>query len=315
MKVAILGAGAFGKAIAHAILKNNYYVNIWTKVEKEVGDITDFFKNDFRGKFAVSTNIKEIICNCDLVFLIVPTTFIHDTIIELSDYIKPNQSICIASKGFDTKTGKFITHVINDILPNNNYAVISGPSFAIDILENKPVSMNIASSSRDLFKKVEDVLMNENISLSYTDDIIGVEICGACKNILAIGMGILSGMKASDSTKAAFFTKSINDINKIILGFQGNTNTIISLAGIGDIFLTCTSTKSRNFSFGYILGTKNHNKIKSYKQNNTIEGISSLQIIYHLLINKNLQIEFIEKLYSIVFKKQSPDILINLLTK
>ena len=158
--------------------------------------------------------------------------------------------------------------------------------------------------------KVLETLPNETLKLRVSKDIIGIQICGAIKNVIAIASGILMGLGYSNSTQAFLINESLHDIKDMIYYFGGNPKTILSFAGIGDLMLTCTSSKSRNFSFGYLIGsTKNRKKILKYLENNTVEGYNTLDTIYKMLKKKNINIELINCIYDIVYNEDNPNAL------
>ena len=144
------------------------------------------------------------------------------------------------------------------------------------------------------------------LKLQYTDDLIGTEICGSIKNVIAIGFGILDGAKFPESTKFLFLTDSIYEINKLIINLKGNKKTIMSYAGIDDIMMTCTSTKSRNHTLGYLIG-KNSSKeeIEKYKHNNTIEGLLTAKAIHNLCKEKNIELNICSTIYNILYKNDN----------
>ncbi len=312
MKVTLLGIGAFGRALSYPILVNGHHINIWTKVEQEVKEFNQYFKK-YKQQFIIFNDIKECIKETDIILIAVSTPYIHATILELKKVISNKQKIVVASKGLEPYTGDFISTFLNNELPDNAIGFISGPSFAIDILDDQIIHLDICSNEISLVNDIKLMLQNNFVFLSHNQDMIGMEICGACKNILAVGMGLVNGLGLSESTKATFFTKAIQDIQKIILYFNGKTDTIISLAGIGDIFLSCTSTKSRNYTFGLKLGQNNQLNIKEYQNAHTVEGVTSLELLYNKLINANIDLGFINFLYQIIFKEKEPTIMIDLL--
>ena len=152
---------------------------------------------------------------------------------------------------------------------------------------------------------------NTNIKLRETRDVIGIEICGSIKNVIAIASGILNGLGYPESTEAMFITESLHDIKNLIKALGGSKKTILSYAGFGDLLLTCTSYKSRNFTFGHIIGKREDKE--DYIKNNTIEGLYTLKSIYKLIKNKNVDMPIIDLIYDIVFKDKDPKYLSNFL--
>ena len=162
--------------------------------------------------------------------------------------------------------------------------------------------MALASKTKKAKEYVLNTLANDTLKLRPSKDMIGIQMCGSIKNVIAIASGILSGLGYSNSTQSFLINESLHDIKDIIKIFGGNPKTILSFAGVGDLMLTCTSTKSRNFSFGVIVGsTKDQNKINEYLATHTVEGYNTLEIVYKMLQKKGIEIELITTIYDIVY--------------
>jgi glycerol-3-phosphate dehydrogenase (NAD(P)+) len=191
---------------------------------------------------------------------------------------------------------------------------MSGPSFAIDMAKNNPVGLSLASHSKKAIKAIKDVLENDTLKLRETTDLIGVQICGSVKNIIAVAAGMLDGLGYPESTQSFLITEALNDIKNLIGALGGNPKTITSFAGVGDLLLTCTSTKSRNFTFGRVIGlgaTKEEKE--SHLKQNTVEGYYTLKSIYKLIKNKKIKMPIIDLIYKIVMNDEDPKLLISFL--
>lgn len=160
------------------------------------------------------------------------------------------------AKSIEQDTCLFLNDVLAKYIDTKNLCVISGGSFAIDIVSKMPVGLSVASKNENARKIVKEAFQNSHFKLRETDDIYGVEICSSIKNVIAIAAGILDGLNANESTKAMFITESLHDIKELVNKLGGDKKAILSFAGFGDILLTCTSPKSRNFSFGQILANQ-----------------------------------------------------------
>jgi len=173
---------------------------------------------------------------------------------EIKKYITKDQVVCIASKGIENNSCEFLSNIAHDILKIKNIAIISGGSFAIDMANNNPVALTIASKSAKARKLVKEAMNNDTLKLRESRDVIGVQICGSIKNVIALAAGMLDGMGYPESTQCFLITESIHDIKALIGALGGKPRTILSYAGVGDLLLTCTSIKSRNYSFGKLIG-------------------------------------------------------------
>lgn len=317
MKVTILGTGAYGISLALMFNKNNTDITMWTKFidELEMLEKKRCNKNvlpnvTIPDNIKFTDNMKDAIKDADLVVIAIPAAFCDDVFAELKHHINKEQHICIATKGIEQDTCLFITDVLHKYIKSKNIAVISGPSFAVDIASNVPIGLTLATKSKKTEEILKLYLQNEYLKLRTTDDIIGTEICGSIKNVIAIAAGMLSGLEMPESTQAMFITESLHDIKELIKALGGDGKTILSFAGFGDLLLTCTSTKSRNFRFGLMLGQKKSRKqIQEFIDNTTIEGLYTLKSIYKLLHNKKANIPIIDLIYDIVFNEIDPETL------
>ena len=322
MKVGIIGTGAFGIALASILNKNNNNVCMWSKFEDEIYDLnskricTRLNNYCIPDDIMFTNNMEEAVNGSELIILVVPANFIDDTTILLKKYYKNNQHICIASKGIEESRGEFLHNIVGEILNTDKIGVISGPSFAVDIVKNVPVGVTLASKNSATANIIKVAFANDFFKVSIIDDMIGVSICGCVKNIIAIGSGIINGMGYPISTTSLLITLALNDIKNLIKGLGGNENSILELAGIGDIILTCTSTKSRNFSFGKLIGEINDKQvIDNYVHNNTIEGLSALVNINKIVDNLGISTPFIKLMHDIILDNKVKSDLINFIIK
>ncbi len=310
MKVTILGTGAYGLALSKVLVENKNEVIMWTTFEEEKNELLETRKSvklngfELDSNIVITTNLEEAIKKSKLIVIAIPTAFITDVCKEIKKYINNDQYICIASKGIDKDSNLFIYDMIEKEIKFKNVGHISGPTFAVDIVNDVPVGLSLASKNEDTINIIMEAFTNPHFKLFPTDDIIGVEICGAVKNVIAIAAGIIDGMGYPISTKSLFITQALKSITKLIKEFGGYEKTIMECAGFGDILLTCTSEKSRNYSYGKLIGSNSEQKYE-YKNNVTIEGRYTLDSIYKLIKDKNIDIPLIDIIYKIVFLNEN----------
>ena len=309
MKTTILGAGAYGCALAGVLNENKNEVIIWTPFEKEVKEITENKTTPklpnikINNKIKITSDLEKALNKTDLIVIAIPTAFLSSSIKKVKKYYK-NTPICIATKGIEQDTHLFVYDVVKNILNTEKIAVISGPSFAIDIANNFPVGLTLACQDKETIELTFKALANNHFKLRKSYDIIGTELCGSVKNIIAIASGILAGMHMPESTSAMLITESLHDIKALIKGLGGDGGTVLSYAGFGDLLLTATSPKSRNYSFGYLIGSKAPKEtIESYIKNTTIEGLYTLKSISELVKNKDVDIPIINLNWLFLNKK------------
>ena len=320
MKVTILGTGAYGLALSKILVENRNEVVMWTTFENEKKELLETKKSPklkgFRldDNVVITTDLEESIKDSKLIVIAIPTAFVTDVCKSLKKYIKSNQHICIASKGIEQGTCLFIHDMIKKQIKTKYIGAISGPSFAVDLVKRVPVGLAVASKSKRTLNIIREAFSNDHFKLYPTNDIIGIEVCGAVKNIIAIASGMIDGMGYPISTQALLITQSLHDIKAIIHALGGSKKTILSFAGFGDILLTCTSEKSRNYTFGKLIGSNaSKEEIEEYKNNITVEGLYTLKSIHKLINNKKIEIPTINIIYDIVFKDEKIDKLIEYL--
>jgi len=321
VKIGILGTGAYGMALASIFDYNNCNVMMWTNSKEELELLTtnrksDKIDYDIPSNIIISNDMKAVIDGSDIIVIAVPAKFVGSVCQQFKNYYKNNQVICIASKGIEQNTCLFLYDVVRNNIKANNIAVISGGTFAVDIVKKVPVGLSLATKStysKDLILKA---MQNDYVKLRHTKDIIGTEICGSIKNVIAIASGMIDGMGYPISTSTMFITESLNDIKELIKALGGDSKTILSFAGFGDLLLTCTSEKSRNYTLGRIIGeNSSREEIDYYIENTTIEGLYTLKSIKKLLRNKKIKMPIINLIYDIIVDKKEPEELVKFLVE
>lgn len=323
MNITILGAGAYGLALSSMFLENNCNITMWTKLENEKEMLEkercnkkvlpEYIIDD---KIVFTTNMESALKNANVIVIAIPVKFVANTIIELKKYYKKNQHICIASKGIEQGSCLFIANIIKKHIKTNKICVISGGTFAVDMIKKVPIGLSLATKNKSTINIMKKTLQNDYLKLIPTNDIFGVEMYGAIKNVIAIAGGIIDGIGYPESTKCMFITKSLNDIMNLIYEMGGNKKTILTYAGIGDLLLTCNSVKSRNYTFGRLIGERtDKNIIDEYKNNNTIEGLYTLKSIYDLIHYRKIKVPIINIIYDIVYNDKDVKLLEDYLKK
>ncbi len=324
MKVGIIGTGAYGLALGMVALENACEVTMWTKFEDEKEDLErhrrapdKLPKVRIPKELLFTTNLKEALCQKDLIIIAIPASFVDEVMQEMAADLTKDQTLCIASKGIENDTCSFLTEVVERSFKTRHLAVISGPSFAIDIVSGVPIGLSLATKDQKAEQCVIKALGNAHVKLRPTKDLIGIELCGAIKNVIALAAGMLEGMGLPESTKAMFITEALHDIKQLIKGLGGNKKTILSFAGFGDLLLTCTSDKSRNFTYGKLIGEgKSSKELETYRKTHTIEGLYTLQSIHQLISHHKIDIPIVDLIYQIIFyEKDCHELLQLLITK
>ena len=314
MKVSILGMGAFGIALTK-ILNKDIKISMWTNFEDELKSVELKRENPIvlpevkiDKKVELTTNLEKCVKNSNIIFIAVPAIAVREVASKLQEYIDKDQVICILTKGIEKSTNMFMVDVIKECIDTDNICVFAGPSFAIEVANRANIGMVIASEKEECRNKVLQVINQENACITQTSDVLGVEICSAAKNVFAIICAMLDGMNEADSTRAAVITNLINDFRLIMGVLGGKETTIYSYAGIGDLLLTCTSPKSRNYMFGKFLGQgMNTTEALNNMQVKTVEGLYTLDAIFSILKQKKVVINSINLLYDVVYNGKKVD--------
>jgi len=320
MKIGLFGTGAYGLALSSILVNNKHEVTMWTKFEDEKNSLLENKGNDtllpgyrLDDSIKITNSVEECINDKDLLIIAIPAAFVDGLCKEMEPFIDGNH-ILIATKGIEQGTGLFMDEIVGKYLNTENIAVISGPTFAIDLVSKMPAGLSLASKSPETILLVRQALQNDYLKLRDTDDITGVEICGSIKNVIALAAGMLDGLKANETTKAMLIAEAMHDMEAILDAFNCNKRTVLSYAGVGDLLLTCTSTKSRNFSFGKLVGEKPpREEIDEYLKNKTVEGYYTLESIYQLLKDKEVTIPIIDLIYEIAVGGKDPELLLTFL--
>ena len=305
MKIGIIGCGAFGIALSSLFDSKDISITMWTKLEDEHEELVNnrtnskVFDYKLNDKIKFTMILEEITLRNEALILAIPAKFLKDVILELKKYYN-GQHILIATKGMIDDN--LISNYLHDELNTEKIACISGPSFASDILKKEIIGLTLASNNVVTLDYFRCLFNDTNLVIEIAHDIIGVQLGGILKNTMAIGSGILDGIKVSNSTKAKFLTDISKEIKKIINNLSGDSKTFDTYSGIGDLLLTTTSYESRNYSFGLLIGEDKD--FKSYLENNTVEGIENLRNIKNLLTENRIKSRIIDILFEIVYLSQ-----------
>lgn len=321
MKICILGSGAYGLALASLFLRNGHDVVCWSHSKEEINDLKKkrfspkLIEYKIPNELKLTSTLKSAVNKSNLVVLAVPAVALDSVTDKLSKYLNKDTHLLIATKGIENDTCAFLTEIVEKNINTNKIAVISGPTFAKDIITETPIGFSLASTNLQTKKIIKSLMQNDTTKIRETSDIIGVEVCGAIKNVMAIASGMLGGMNAPDSTKALFLTEALNDIKELIETLGGNKKTILSFAGFGDILMTCTSTNSRNYSFGKLLGEGKKEEAMMYAKNTTVEGLYTLKSIKQIIKKQDVKMPIIDLISDIICGDKEKESMLEFLIK
>ncbi len=321
--VSFLGGGSFGTALSIILSKKGIKVNIWDRNKNIVEDINEKREN-IRYLHGVvipqnvdaSNDAKSVIKKGEVLVLSVPSQAVREVLRNFKNFIREDQIIVNIAKGIEEKSGKRLSKVIQEELPLNKVVVLSGPSHAEEVARDIPTTVAVSSENMEYAKKIQDLFMTNKFRVYTNEDIIGVEIGGAVKNVIALACGISDGIGYGDNSKAALMTRGIAEIVRIGEKLGGKRETFSGLTGIGDLIVTCTSVHSRNRRAGILIGQGLPVNKAVEEVGMVVEGIKSCRAFYELKEKLNVQMPITEALYNILFQGKEPkDTVYELMTR
>lgn len=311
-KVTILGTGAWGIALGMLIIHNGHEVTMWSKFSEEIDELknTRESKKYLPGvKIPESINFTtelDSVKDAQVVLLAVPSFAIADVCGQIKSLINTDTLILNAGKGLEPNSGARFSQIISDILEREDSVVaLSGPTHAEEVAVGIPSSVVVACQDIKKAEAAQDLLMSEYMRVYVNNDVVGVELGGALKNIIALCAGICDGLDMGDNTKAALITRGLAEITRLGMAMGGKPETFLGLAGIGDLCVTCYSKHSRNNRAGRLIG-KGIEPKEAIKQIGTVEGFYALETVYKLSKDMNVEMPIISECYNIFNNGLSP---------
>ena len=283
-KVVVIGSGAWGTSLAVAARRAGSDVVIWSRSSDVVDDINNNHLNHkYLGQIGLESNIIATcdiaaICNCDAILLAVPTNGLRGVCQEILKKISPESKsyppLIICSKGVEQGSLALMSEVVSEYFPGNVIAVLSGPNFADEVAKGLPACATLACKDKIAAEQIVRMLGNKLFRIYYSDDLVGAQIGGAVKNVIAIACGIAIGCGFGENARAAIITRGIAEIGRLSIKMGGRQETLLGLCGVGDITLTCSSEKSRNMSLGIQIG-KGIDLSNILSAGKTVEGVAT----------------------------------------
>ena len=316
-KVAVLGGGSFGTVLANLAASNGYKVSLWVRDAEQALRINSEGANtSYHPELKLSDNIQatedlnEVMRDASIVFIATPSIIFEQIMCRISELIDNKAYVISCTKGILDSPFRSMTDVIQSKI-KNDVGVLSGPNLAKEIAQNKIAGTVIASNNEDLIKLVKDILSSKTFKIFSSNDIQGVELGGALKNIYAIICGLADSLEVGENALGLILTRSMAEMSRFAVAKGANPVTFLGLSGMGDLVATCTSTLSRNYQLGHSLGTGM--SLANAKDNvgQVAEGIRTLEVIRNESTSLDLKMPLIESLYNIIYKNSSPDSLIN----
>lgn len=311
MNLTFIGSGSFGTALAVIFAEYKFNVKMFDRNPDVVDGINNnrknikYLKNIVIPDGVYATNdLYEAIDDSNVIFFSVSSQAIREIATKIKDSVNKKSIIVCMAKGIERGTQKRLSEVLEEVLPFNPVVVLSGPSHAEEIAAKKPTAIVSTSKNMEYAKLIRDKLSNDVLRIYTNPDIVGVEIGGAIKNIIALAVGIISGMGYGDNSSAAIITRSLHDMIKMGVALGGKIETFFGLTGIGDLIVTCLSDHSRNRQCGLLIG-QGKNLDEAIKEiGMVVEGVNACRIFYEISKEKNIEVPIIESLYEVLFNKK-----------
>ena len=313
-KVCVLGAGSWGTALALVVAKKGYNVSMWTLNEEQCNKINKDKENiDYLpgvvipDNIVVTTNIEEAVKDGTIIVLAVPSQAIRSVCRQIKPFVKDKQILVDVAKGLEKGTGLRLSDVCNQELPNNKYVVLSGPSHAEEVSRDIPTTVVVSSEDIHIAEIVQDIFMSPKFRVYTNPDVVGVELGGALKNIIAFGAGICDGLGYGDNAKAALMTRGIKEIGRLGVAMGAKASTFSGLSGIGDLIVTCTSMHSRNRRAGILIGQGKTLEETLAEVKMVVEGITATDVAYNVAKELNVEMPITNAIYSVLYDNANPD--------
>lgn len=311
MKIAILGSGGWGLALACTCARLGHDVTVWSKFKDEIDTIIR--TGELRAKLPgviIPDTVKlttDISCagDKDIVLVGIPVKFVSEVCNQAKPYVGKDSIMVSSSKGLEEGSLKRMSEVIKEVFPDNTVAVLTGPSHAEELGRGIPTAVVAASEDTDAAKLIQKTFSDNVLRLYVNSDVIGCEIGGAIKNVIALCCGVIEGLGLGDNTRAALMTRGLSEITRLGIAMGGKADTFSGLAGVGDLIVTCTSMHSRNFRAGILIG-QGVSPQEAVLRVGTVEGYACAAAALKLAKKYDVNMPITEEINRILFEDKSP---------
>ncbi|MBS6396512.1 MAG: NAD(P)H-dependent glycerol-3-phosphate dehydrogenase [Clostridiales bacterium] len=308
-KVSVIGAGSWGTAISNLLSKNGHEVTVWSIMEDEI----EMLKREHEHKTKLpgvklseeiefTTDLEGSIRGRDLLVLAVPSPFTRSTAHSMAPYVEEGQIIVNVAKGIEESTLMILTDIIEQEIPQANAAVLSGPSHAEEVGRGIPTTVVAGAKDKETAEYIQNIFMNQVFRVYTSPDMLGIELGGALKNVIALAAGAADGLGCGDNTKAALITRGIAEMSRLGVAMGGHIETFNGLTGIGDLIVTCASVHSRNRRAGYLIGQGRTMKEAMDEVKMVVEGVYSAKAAIILAEKYGISMPIVEEVNKVLFE-------------
>ncbi len=315
-RVAVVGAGSWGTALAGLLAKRDHQVVLWAREEEVVSGIRDGRENrtflpgiQLPPSLEVTGSLAEAVEGAEIVVSVSPSQFVGGVMAEAVPHMRPDAIVLSASKGIETDTLRRMDQVLEALLTPEQMArftVISGPSFALEVAREAPTAVVAASHSKEARLRVQEVFQTAYFRVYTNPDVIGVELAGALKNVIAVAAGVVAGLGFGHNTRAALITRGLAEMSRLGLAMGADRATFSGLAGMGDLVLTCTGELSRNRTVGVLLGQGRTLESILGEMKSVAEGVRTARAARALARRHDVEMPITEEVYRILDEGRDP---------
>ncbi|NIK12314.1 NAD(P)H-dependent glycerol-3-phosphate dehydrogenase [Alkalibacillus almallahensis] len=315
-KVTVLGSGSWGTALSLVLADNGHHVSLWSHREALSEQINNNRENTqylpdvkLPDNIAPTSDLAKAVNQTEMILFVVPTKAIRDVCQQVKPYIHEDQLIIHASKGIEPGSNKRISEMMSEELGDSigqNIAVLSGPSHAEEVGKRLPTTVTVSSLNQTQSVTAQDLFMNDRFRVYTNEDLVGVEIGGALKNIIALGAGISDGLGYGDNAKAALITRGLAEMARLGKRLNANPLTFAGLTGVGDLIVTCTSQHSRNYRAGNMLGQGYVLDDVLEQMGMVVEGVRTTEAVYQMAKNYQVDMPITSGLYDLIVNEKPP---------
>ncbi len=306
--ITVLGGGSWGIALAVLLHKNGHEITIWSALEKEIEMLATEHEHKMLPGVKLADDMiftldkEEAVKDKDLLVMAVASSYTRATAKGFSSYVKPGQIIVNVAKGIEENTVMTLTEIIEQEIPHATVAVLSGPSHAEEVSRGMPTTIVVGAKKRSTAEYIRSLFMNEVFRVYISPDVLGIELGGSLKNVVALAAGIADGLGYGDNTKAALITRGITEIGRLGMAMGGHYETFSGLTGIGDLIVTCASMHSRNRRAGILIGQGKTMEEAMEEVKMVVEGVHSAKAAMQLAQKYNVQLPIIEQVNKVLFE-------------
>ncbi|MBQ2802187.1 MAG: NAD(P)H-dependent glycerol-3-phosphate dehydrogenase [Lachnospiraceae bacterium] len=312
-KIGVIGAGSWGTALTVLLNSNGHQVTVWSAIEDEIKMLQQEreHKDKLPGvalaeSIQFTTDLQEAIAGKDILVLAVPSPFTRSTSKRMKEFVEENQIIVNVAKGIEEDSMKTLTEIIEEEIPQAVVTVLSGPSHAEEVGKGLPTTCVVGAKDEKTAEYIQETFMNSVFRVYTSDDILGIELGGALKNVIALAAGVADGLGYGDNVKAALITRGISEISRLGVAMGGRKETFGGLTGIGDLIVTCASVHSRNRKAGMLIGQGYTMEEAMKEVKMVVEGVYSAKAALQLSRKYNVELPIIEQVAAVLFEGSEP---------